>query len=267
MPGIQLVILVAVFFVTSGVSVVTGSTSVITVPMMFQFGVDPRVAVATNMFALTFMSVGGSLPFLKTNTVKKRRLPLLIVLTLLGSAIGAMFLLIIPSKVVPVIVSTAIIGLAVFSMVYRNSGIESSPLLPDRSLELTGYALTFLLGIYGGLFSGGYVTILTAVFVATFRMTFIEAIATTKLINGVSSGIATVIFAWRGLVDYRLGAILGVTMFIGALLGARYARRLSNLWLRRIYLAAVWLLGLKTLLFDAFGHHATPGANPAPVSK
>jgi hypothetical protein len=267
MPGIQWGVLIAVFFVTSGVSIVTGSTSVITVPTMLQFGVEARVAFATNMFALTFMSVGGSLPFLKTNTVKKRRLPLLIVLTLLGSAIGAMLLLRIPSQAVPVIVSTSIVGLAIFSTVYRNSGVESSTLLPNRTLEMTGYVLTFLLGIYGGLFSGGYVTILTAVFVATFRMTFIEAIATTKLINGLSSGIASAIFMWRGLVDYRVGTILGVTMFVGALLGARYARRLSNLWLRRIYLAAVWLLGVKMLLFDVFGDHATPAASPALVSK
>ena len=68
-------------------------------------------------------------------------------------------------------------------MAYRRSGVDPSPLLRNRSLEKAGYALTFLLGIYGGLFSGGYVTILTAIFVATFRMTFIEAIATTKLIN------------------------------------------------------------------------------------
>jgi uncharacterized membrane protein YfcA len=214
------------------------------------------------MFALTFMSFGGSLPLLKTSMLTKRRLPLLIGFTLLGSAIGAMLLLIIPSKVVSVIVSTAIIGLAVFSVVYRHSGVDASSLLPTSRLEITGYALTFLLGIYGGLFSGGYVTILTAIFVATFRMTFIEAIATTKLINIFSSGIATVIFMRRGLVDYRLGAILGLTMFLGALLGGRYARRLSNLWLWRIYLAALWLLGLKTLLFDVLGHYGASVANP-----
>ena len=264
MTAIQLLLLVAVFFVTSGVSVVTGSTSVITVPAMFQFGIDARVAVATNMFALTFMSLGGTLPFVQTNIINRRRLPLLIVLTLFGSAIGATLLLVIPSRVVPLIVSTAVIGLAVFSTVYRRAGVVPSPLLPNRRLEAAGYALTFLLGIYGGLFSGGYVTILTAVFVTTFRMTFTEAIATTKLINIFSSGIAAAIFMGRGLVDYRLGAILGVTMFVGALLGARYAQRLSNLWLQRIYLAAIWLLGLKMLFFDLFGHHSSALSSPAP---
>jgi uncharacterized protein len=53
----------AIFFLTNIVSVVTGSTSLITVPTMLQFGIEPRSAVATNMFALTLMSVGGSLSF------------------------------------------------------------------------------------------------------------------------------------------------------------------------------------------------------------
>ena len=54
----------------------------------------------------------------------------------------------------------------------------------------------------------------------------------------------------HGLVNYRLGVILGVTMFVGALIGARFPICLGNEWLRRIYLTAVWLLGLKMLLYD-----------------
>jgi uncharacterized membrane protein YfcA len=59
MTGIPLLWLILIFLVTSAVSVVTGSTSLITVPAMFQFHIEPRIALATNMFALTFMSVGG----------------------------------------------------------------------------------------------------------------------------------------------------------------------------------------------------------------
>jgi uncharacterized protein len=265
MSGIRLVILVTVFFATSVVSVVTGSTSLITVPVMFQFSIDPRLAVATNMFALTLMSLGGTLPFLRSNALNRRRLPLLLAVTLVGSAIGAHLLLIVPAKIVPAIVSAAIIGVAVFSMICRRAGVDPSPLLPSRGLEAAGYALTFLLGIYGGLFSGGYVTILTAIFVAAFRMTFIEAVATTKLVNVCSSAVATAIFMRHGLVDYRLGAILGFAMFVGALLGARFARRLGNVWIRRIYLTAVWLLSLKILIFDVFKSHGTPITTPRSI--
>jgi hypothetical protein len=49
MPTAKLLTLVAVFFLTSIVSVVTGSTSLITVPVMISFGMEPRIAIATNM--------------------------------------------------------------------------------------------------------------------------------------------------------------------------------------------------------------------------
>jgi uncharacterized membrane protein YfcA len=256
-----LLTLIAIFFITSGISVITGSTSIITVPVMFQVGINPRVAVATNMFALTLMSVGGTLPFLVPPVVSMRRLPTLIFLTLLGSGAGAFLLAAISPRVIPLIVSTAIIGVALFSVLYRRSGVEPSLLPASPGREMTGYVATLLLGVYGGLFSGGYVTILTAVFVAMFRMSFLEAVATTKLINVFSSGIATAVFMRRGMVDYRLGLILGATMFAGALLGGRFARRLGSVWLRRIYLTAVWVLGLKTLI-GAFHTDLRPSHEP-----
>ena len=72
MTGASLLFLVLIFFLTSALSVVTGSTSLITVPAMFQFHIEPRTAVATNMFALTFMSVGGALPFLRGQHVDRQ---------------------------------------------------------------------------------------------------------------------------------------------------------------------------------------------------
>jgi uncharacterized membrane protein YfcA len=81
-------------------------------------------------------------------------------------------------------------------------------------------------------------------------MTFVEAVAITKVINIFSSAVATLIFMVRGFVDYRLGLMLGAVMFIGATIGARATLRISNTWLRRIFLTAVIILALKTLLYD-----------------
>src|SRR5213595_398579 len=80
-----------------------------------------------------------------------------------------------------------------------------------RRISPIAYVLTFLLAIYGGSYSGGYVTVLTATFVAFASMSFAGAVATTKFVNVFSSGIATLIFMWQGLVDYRLGIFLAVT--------------------------------------------------------
>ena len=49
-------------------------------------------------------------------------------------------------------------------------------------------------------------------------------------------------------MDLKLGIILGVSMFLGAVLGARIALFLSTVWLRRIFIAAVLSLAVKLLL-------------------
>ncbi|MEH1911638.1 sulfite exporter TauE/SafE family protein [Nostoc sp.] len=250
MTATQLLLLITIFFITSILSVITGSTSLITVPVMLQLSIEPRTALATNMLALTFMSIGGTLPFVGKKVIDISRLPIIIFLTLLGSIIGALLVLVVPSKSMPLIISIFIIAVAIFSISNRNAGIISTIESPSQIAEIGGYVATFVLGVYGGFFSGGYVTMLTAAYVKLFRMTFVQAIANTKFINIFSSLIATIIFFTQGIVDYKLGIILSITMFIGGIIGSRVVLRLSNIWLRRIFLTTVIALALKTL-FDS----------------
>jgi uncharacterized membrane protein YfcA len=144
MISLQMLLLIAICFSTSAISVVTGSTSLITVPLMFQFDLDPRTALATNMFALTFMSVGGSLPFLRARDVHLKRLPALIALTLIGSLVGALLVILVPKRSVPLIISSAVIGVAAFSLIYRKSGIQEFMGTPSAAAESAGYILTFV---------------------------------------------------------------------------------------------------------------------------
>lgn len=249
-PTEKLIILVAVFFFTSILSVITGSTSLITVPVMIAFGIEPHRAVATNMLALIFMSVGGSLPFMRANVIKAWRLPALALITLVGSALGALLLLRISMRPLQIAIAVAMIGVGLFSLLNRNldeEGREATSL----STNVAGYAATFGLAVYGGFFSGGYVTILTAAFVVFFGMSFLEAVASTKVMNVFSSGVATAIFFWRGIVDLRLGLVLGAVMFVGALLGGRITLLLKAIWIRRIFVAAVLCLAVKMLFFPA----------------
>ena len=239
----KLLILVSIFFLTSIISVVTGSTSLITVPVMIEFGIDPHVAVATNMMALIFMSLGGSLPFARKGLLERHLLPVCIALTLVGSGIGALLLLHVPVRALQLTIAIAMIVVAAFSLTRKDSGtIEHSVSNASRAI---GYVATFLLAVYGGFFSGGYVTMLTAAFVVLFGFTFLQSVATTKVINLFSSAIATLIFAWHGVVDYKLGAILGGTMFLGAWIGGHATMRISPVWLRRIFLLAVMGLALR----------------------
>lgn len=255
-------ILLALFLLTSVVGVVTGSNSLITVPAMFELGIDERTAIATNMFGLTLMSVGGAIPFLRKGTVNIRGILPMILLTVVGSAIGAAIVGLITNETIKLIVTIAMIAIVAFTIVKPNRpapeskiGENEGVLIEDRDrpsvegISYLGYSIVFLLAIYGGLYSGGYVTVLTPVLVAFFGFSFAGSIAATKVINIFSSLIATVVFIYQGLVDLKLGIILGLTMFIGAFAGAHFATKMNERSLRIIFYSAVLLLALK-MLFD-----------------
>ena len=75
MSAAALTVLIVLFFITTVVGVVTGSNSLITVPVMFQFGIDEKVAIGTNMFGLTFMAIGATIPFLRAGRIEAERQP------------------------------------------------------------------------------------------------------------------------------------------------------------------------------------------------
>jgi uncharacterized membrane protein YfcA len=208
---------------------------------------EAHVAVATNMLALTFMSVGATVPFLRNRSIRRTYLPVSILLTVVGSALGAFLLLAIPVRALRLTVAAAMIAVTIFTLLKRDLGLSTAETRISRSAAMAGYFVTFLLAVYGGFFSGGYVTMLTAAFVVLFGMTFLQAVATTKILNVFSSAVATAVFLWRGIVDVRLGIFLGAAMFLGALLGARIALKLSAVWLRRIFIVAVLGLAAKML--------------------
>lgn len=247
MLSVQAILVLAIVcLVTGAVGVVTGSNSLITVPVMFQFGVEPRIAVATNMFALVFMALGGTIPFLRNGDISRATVLPFAVLSFISSALGAFIVTFVGDASIKIIVSAAMIAVALFVLFVGEPTVPGKGRFGRLRLPLT-YFLAFVLGIYGGLFSGGYVTILTAVLVGIYGMQYNEAIASTKLINFISSGIATAVFMWKGLVDYKLGLILGAVMFAGGYLGAVAVTKLSNLWLKHIFHAAVLLLAAKTV--------------------
>src|SRR5437764_5736697 len=109
-------VLVIVFLLTSMIGVVTGSNSLIAVPVMFQFGIDPRVAVATNMFGLLFMSIGATIPFVRQKKIDYSKITPFVILTLISSALGALLVGIISANGMKLIVSAAMIAVALFTL-------------------------------------------------------------------------------------------------------------------------------------------------------
>ena len=56
----QITLLSALMVATGALGAITGGNSLINVPLMIMVGMSPRQAVATNMFAVIFMTVSAT---------------------------------------------------------------------------------------------------------------------------------------------------------------------------------------------------------------
>lgn len=244
----QIAVLTAVMVVTGAIGAITGGNSLINVPLMIMVGMSPREAVATNMFAVLFMTISATARFARDKLISGRLVLPLCVLTAISSALGAELAVKLPEPVVKTIVGVSMALLVAF-MAAKPQATARATSIPPPAAAL-GFALASLLGVYGGLFSGGYTTLMTFVGVACFGLRMLESVALMKPVNLVSCAAASIVFFSANLIDWRVGVPLALANLIGGYLGAHLAVRASQRVVRGFFLATVACLALKLLAYD-----------------
>jgi hypothetical protein len=87
-------------------------------------------------------------------------------------------------------------------------------------------------GVYGGYFGGGMGIVMLAM-LAALGMTDIHAMNALKSVMGfVINGVAVVTFVAAGAVYWRPGVVMIVGAIAGGYLGAHYAMKIPQAWIR-----------------------------------
>lgn len=247
MTGLELALACAIAGAVGVVGAITGGQSLVLVPVLILFGLDPTTAVATNMAGITALNATASARFAMSGNVPKHPTSLLVLLCLPGSAAGALIAVELSGRVLEIIIAIAMVAVAVFVLA-RSSATAARP--STRRTRVIGYGFSAVWAVYGGLFSGGYTTVLTALAMAAFGTTLLAAVAITKVVNLASSAVATALFAAAGVVDWKVALPYSAAMALGGLLGAHWATRAPDRELRILWTVAVLALA-GVLLFRA----------------
>jgi len=242
----QIVLLTLMMLVTGALGAITGGNSLINVPLMITVGMSPRQAVATNMFAVTFMTISATARFARAGMLRGRLLVPLGLITLVTSAVGAQIAVKLPESVVKLVVGVSMAALVLFIALHR----KAEPPQPTPRRRMLGFIGTTVLGFYGGFFSGGYTTLMTVLCTVCFSLTMMESVAVTKPINLVSCVAASVVFFAGGIIDLRVGLPLAAANLVGGWLGAHAALKGGDRFVRVLFLGTVAALALKLIVWD-----------------
>ena len=214
---------------------VAGGGSFIAFPALLFTGVPPIPANATNTIALWTGAAASGGAYRKRLDVARHVFIPLLTASLIGGLIGAILLLKTPAHTFMRVLPWLTLGATLlFAFGKKLAGRRGSVIEHEASNVALAITTFFQLcvAIYGGYFGGGMGIVMLAM-LATLGMTDIHAMNALKSVMGsVINGVAVVTFVAARAVYWKHGVIMIAGAIAGGYLGAHYAMKLPQVWIR-----------------------------------
>ncbi len=214
---------------------VAGGGSFIAFPALLFAGVPPIPANATNTIALWTAAAASGGAYRKRLGVPRRVMIPLLASSFVGGLAGAFLLLKTPAHTFMRVLPWLTLGATLlFALGKKLAGGRKSIIEHEATGSALAGATLFQLAVavYGGYFGGGMGIVMLAM-LAALGMTDIHAMNALKSVMGfVINGVAVVTFIVAGAVYWKHGSIMIVGGIVGGYLGAHYAQKLPQSWIR-----------------------------------
>ncbi|MEP3438687.1 MAG: TSUP family transporter [Hoeflea sp.] len=220
--ALTLLLLVAAFM-AGFVDSIAGGGGLIALPALLLAGFSPVEALGTNKLQGLFGSGSATIAYARKGHVDLRAQFGPALLAAAGSALGAMLATLIPGDVFRAFLPFLLIAIALYFGFKPNMGDI------DRARRLSpflfGLAIVPMVGFYDGVFGPGAGSFYMLAFVALAGFGLLKATAHTKLLNFASNIGGFAVFAFVGVISWKIGLMMGAAQFAGAQVGSRLAMK------------------------------------------
>lgn len=241
----MLLLLAFVAFGAGFIDSIAGGGGLITLPALLLAGMSPAQALATNKLQGLFGSGSATIAYAAKGHVDLRKQLPTALLTLAGSALGAVLATVIPGEWMRTALPPMLIAIALYFLVKPNmSDVDRTRRL---SPFLFGLCIAPAIGFYDGVFGPGAGSFYMLAFVSLAGFGVLKATAHTKLLNFSSNVGAFAFFAFAGLVSWKVGLLMGVCSFAGARIGAGVAMKSGAKLIKPLLVTTCLVLAVKLL--------------------
>jgi uncharacterized protein len=254
MTWLEMLAVVLAGAAAGAINTIVGSGTLITFPTLLAFGVPPVTANVSNTVGLVPGSVSGAIGYRRELAGQRSRVLRLCLASVVGGVVGAVLLLVLPPGAFEAIVP-ALILLGCLLVLFQP---RISAWVARRHAHLGGvpahgawwvWPLVLLAGVYGGYFGAAQGVLLMAIMGIGIDEALQRLNGVKNVLAGVVNGVAGLLFIVLGEVDWVIAGLIAVGAVGGAVLGARYGRRLSPTGLR-VFIVVVGVVALAVFLRD-----------------
>jgi uncharacterized membrane protein YfcA len=263
MSPLQAAAVLAAGFVAGGMNAVVGAGTLVTFPALLAVGLPPVVANVSSSLGVLPGSVAGAYAYRHQLGPLRAFLRRAVVPVAVGSAAGALLLLLLPARVFGAVVPVLLVGAAVLVAVQPRVAARVAgrrPVTDEGAGEVDGdrggvparpgpavLAVLLLASAYGGYFGAGVSVIYLAVLGVVLGG--LQAANGAKNVLSTVTGVTSaVVFVLRAPVDWPVVVLLAVGSALGGLVGGSYGRRLPDVLLRAVIIVIALTAAVVQLL-------------------
>jgi len=228
-----LAILMVLSFTAGFVDAVAGGGGAIMLPALLTAGLPPHLALGTNKLSATFGSTTAAFTYVKRGLFRPVLWKAGMVGTFVGACTGTLATFLFSGEEMNKLLPSLIIAAAVWLLLQRNHSRIENPTRYRPALRSSG-GLGGALGFYDGFFGPGTGSFWTTLVMSLYPVGIVEASGVARFMNWISNAVSLLTFMALGSVHFGVGIPLGITLMMGAWLGAHSAIRFGGKFIRPI---------------------------------
>jgi uncharacterized protein len=196
------------------------SGSAVSLPILMLLGLDPASANATNRIPVLIGATSATLSF-----HRKKALPWALALKVsapatLGSLAGAGLAELLSARAMGLAITGAVLMALVLVFTKVKKAIEQASSDVAR-FGVREVAIFFAVGVWVGFIVLDGATYMLLALTLAVGLSLVQANAIKAAVAVPTTTMAMIVFAYRGDIDWTIGAILGAGSVLGGILGAR----------------------------------------------
>lgn len=239
-------LLAAAAFAAGFVDSIAGGGGLITVPALILAGFSPVQALATNKLQGIFGTASATIAYASKGHVDLRKQLPAAILAFCGAVAGAALTTMVPGEWLRAALPVMLVAIALYFALKPN--MDDLDRAERISPFLFGLLVVPAIGFYDGLFGPGTGSFFMLAFVGLAGYGVLKATAHTKLLNFASNFGGFTLFAFAGVVSWKIGLMMGVCAFLGARVGAGLAMKNGARLIKPLLVLTCVILAVRLFL-------------------
>ncbi len=229
------------------INTLAGNGSAITLTILTEIlGLPGNMANGTNRVGVLTQSSAATYAFYKNGRLDWHRSRFYIILTGIGAIAGVLVAVWIDDDDFKSVFKYLMIVMLFVVLVKPKRWLRETDVSNPPGLAFVIPAFLFL-GFYGGFIQMGMGVIFLAVMVLGVKWSLIDSNVIKSFIVAIYTAVVIAIFQYKGLIDWRIGAILAIGQTAGGWFTANFASKYekANLWAYRLLVFVMILAVIK----------------------